>query len=243
MTIARCPAGVSTAVTAVVPHKAALALARQVPKWVYEGNINSLVLERRNGPLIAQVAKLWIKPQDLVLDVTFGRGNFWTHYEPQFFLTHDLKYDGVDFRELPEDAGSIDVVVLDPPYVSPGGRKTSTIPSFNDAYGLTDSPRTPIESAILMILGMAEGDRVLRPGGRMLVKCCNYITSGKFFDAHYLVTEAARKMGLMKVDEFIHGAGPGPQPKFNLDGSLRRQVHSRRVHSFLLVFEKGKISG
>lgn len=220
-----------------------LVRGKAAPSWSVDGTrVNSVILESRNGPLIAEAARLWIQPGDLVLDVTFGRGNFWTHYEPQFFLTHDLfKGDGVDFRALPEDDQSIDVLVLDPPYVSTGGRKTSTIPEFNDAYGLTAAPRTPHEATLLLLEGVFEAHRVLKAGGRLIVKCQDYISGGKFYKSHaYTVRAAEEYTGFTQVDEFIHASGPGPQPKLNLDGSTRRQVHSRRVHSFLLVFEKGK---
>jgi SAM-dependent methyltransferase len=212
-----------------------------VPRWISdETRVNSVVLERKNGPLIAKAARLWFRPGDLVVDVTFGKGNFWTHFEPQFFLAHDLKYDGVDFRALPYDDGVFDVVVLDPPYISPGGRETSTITKFNDAYGLKASPATPLGGAALMAEGIKEGARVLRPGGRLLVKCANYISGGEFFPGRHLAVVAANHNRLVQVDEFIHASGPGPQPKFNLDGSTRRQVHSRLAHSFLLVFERRK---
>ena len=42
------------------------------------------------------------------------------------------------------------------------------------------------------------------------------------------------------ADLFIHHSGMGPQPKTNLDGTPRRQVHSRRAHSYLVVFQKPK---
>lgn len=199
-----------------------------------------MVIERLNGPLIAQVAKLWIPPRSLVVDVTFGKGNFWTEYEPQFFITHDLKTDGVDFRHLPEDSGSVDVLVFDPPYISPGGRKTSTIPDFNEAYGLVDAPRTPYELALLLHAGVKEARRVLRPRGLLLQKCSDYITSGKFYQGHRRAVATAEAWDFVQTDEFVHASGPGPQPEFNLDGSTRTQKHSRRVHSFLLVFEKSK---
>jgi hypothetical protein len=86
--------------------------------FVLPGTVQSVVKARTNGPLIAAVAVLWIRDGDRVLDVTYGRGNFWTKFRPEHLTTHDLTLDGVDFRHLPEDDNSVDVVVFDPPYIA-----------------------------------------------------------------------------------------------------------------------------
>jgi tRNA G10 N-methylase Trm11 len=203
--------------------------------------ILSVVNSKKNGPLIAQAAQLWINPEDTVVDVTYGRGLFWATYQhPGPFTAHDITLDGVDFRHLPEDDASVDVVIYDPPYISPGGRKTSTVTDFNLRYGLVDVPRTPAETDTLIVAGMTEAVRVLRRNGRLFVKCADYVTSGKLHLGHHMVVSAALHLGLEQVDEFVHHSGTGPQPKYNLDGTPRRQVHSRRSHSFLCVFKKGR---
>ena len=196
--------------------------------------IQSVVSCRRNGPLIAEAARLWIGPDDVVLDVTYGRGLFWTDIQPENFIAHD-KYvgDGVDFRHLPEPNASVDVVVFDPPYIAMGGRKTSTVPDMLDRYGLHEVPKTPAGLMGLMAAGMIEATRVLAPNGRLFVKCMDYVSSGRLVLGHHFVVTQAIACGLEQVDEFVHYSGTGPQPKG------RRQVHSRRAHSFLCVFQKG----
>jgi hypothetical protein len=204
--------------------------------------VQSVVVSKRNGPLLAEVARLWLNPADLVLDVTYGRGLFWTDYRPARLIAHDLyTVDGIDFRRLPEGDSSIDVVVFDPPYVSPGGRATSTIHEFNDRYGIDLVPRTVKETQELIAAGMKEATRVLVPGGRLLVKCADYISSGRFVQGRHHVVSTARTLGLEQVDEFVHHSGSGPQPKKNRDGTPRRQVHSRRAHSYLCVFQAPRV--
>lgn len=207
--------------------------------------VQSVVKCAENGPLIAAAATLWIKPEDVVVDVTYGRGKFWTKVRPAHLTGHDLILDGVDFRQLPEADATVDVVVFDPPYISPGGRETSTLDGrngnggdFNDRYGLHFTPKSPDELASLIADGIREAHRVLRPKGRLMVKCMDYVNSGGLFLGRHHVVNTALGLGMRQVDEFIHHSGTGPQPTENPDGSPRRQIHSRRAHSFLCVFQK-----
>jgi hypothetical protein len=199
----------------------------------------SVVHARTNGPLIANAARLWIGAEDLVMDVTYGRGMFWTDYQPARMVKHDLALDGVDFRSLPEADESVDVVVFDPPYIVQGGRETSTLArkgsDFLERYGLYDGPRTTAELRDLHAAGIAECTRVLAPKGRLFVKCMDFVESGRLYLGRHFTVTTALELGLEQVDEFVHDKGhAGPQPPG------RRQLHSRRVHTFLCVFRKGR---
>jgi hypothetical protein len=200
--------------------------------------VESVIPSRTNGPLIAAAARLWIRGGDQVLDVTYGKGNFWTEYRPTNLIAHDkYKLDGVDFRQLPEPDCSIDVVIFDPPYIAQGGRETSGIKHMLDAYGLHDVPKTPRENRELIAAGMKEGFRVLSAGGRLLVKCMDYINGSEFQMGHHHVVSTALELGMEQVDEFVHYSGKGPQPTLTRSGAPRGQYHSRRAHTFLCVFQ------
>ena len=194
--------------------------------------VESVVATRTNGPLLAAAAVLWIREDDRVADVTYGRGNFWTEYRPNNLVPHDIAIDGVDFRNLPHDPSSFDVVVFDPPYIAQGGRDTSTVPDFLDRFGLTNAPKSQAEMDDLIFDGIGEACRVLAPGGRLLVKCMDYINGGRYVQGRHKVVEWAMEFGMEQVDEFVHYSGLGPQPP------RPRQLHSRRAHSFLCVFSK-----
>lgn len=186
-----------------------------------------------NGDLIADVARLgYIRPADVVLDATYGRGNWWTRYRPDQLIAHDARTDGVDFRQLPEADATINVVALDPPYIAQGGRRTSTTPDFLDRFGLVTVPRTPRAVDELIRAGITEAARVLTPAGILLLKSMNYVTGGRYHPGAYNALDAAHNAGLRLIDELIHLRAPGPQP------TRARQLHARRNYSMLFVFQK-----
>jgi hypothetical protein len=90
-----------------------------------------------NSTLIAEVARLYLKPGMSVADVTYGRGVFWKQVDLSVIDFHptDLK-DGVDFRELPYADQSMDLVVLDPPYMHHPGK-----PQVDGRYNNTATTR------------------------------------------------------------------------------------------------------
>jgi hypothetical protein len=206
-----------------------------------------------NADMIEDVVQLgYIRPTDTMIDMTWGRGKWWTKYThpgPFVAMCNEKGHQAapadnvtvlthVDFRVTGLPAGSFDVVVFDPPYVSKGGRDTSTIPDFNSRYGLDATPRSPRELHDCNTHGLGEAKHLCKPGGLILVKCMDYVSSGKLQPASLWMYEEAVEMKLQLHDRLIHVGSPGPQPKVNLDGTPRRQVHSRSNHSTLWVFKK-----
>lgn len=185
-----------------------------------------------NADLIASVVELgYIREDDFVLDPTYGKGLWWKYYRPQNLTTHDLAIDGMDFRKLPRTYEKrFDVIAFDPPYVSKGGRATSGIPEFDARYGLELCPATPRDLQTLICDGMTELKRCLVPYGIMLVKCMNYISSGKYWPGRFYTEQHGLALGFDIVDEFVHIGHPGPQPHG------RRQKHARNNYSTLIIF-------
>lgn len=174
---------------------------------------------KTNADMMADVAKLYIKPDDYVYDPTYGKGGFWKRFRPEFLYSDDLnpeKGDGGDFRTIqnrmkPE---TFDVVVFDPAYVTPGGRDTSTIQVMNAAYGMDTTKMSLEEQWDDIVLGMKGCVYALREGGFMMQKCMNYISSGKYHNYQKKVTDKMEELGLTIVDQFVFvRASGGPQPK------------------------------
>lgn len=187
-----------------------------------------------NAHLIEACAQLgYLHRGWLTLDPTYGRGLWWTRWRPERLIGHDLARDRVDFRSLPYDTGTFDAAVFDPPYVSVGGRASTGLPDLHARYGLTHAPTTPAGLQDLIDAGIAEVTRVVRARGFVLVKCQDYISSGRLWPGTHHTLTAALEHDLEIVDRFEHIAPrPRPQPPG------RRQVHARRNLSTLFVLRK-----
>lgn len=191
-----------------------------------------------NGELIRDVWNFYVTPrwpEPRCMDVTYGRGGWWTEIDPPQLIKHDIKMTGVDFRNLPYGDRSFDAVFFDPDYIAPGGRKTSTIPDFNDRYGLKpeyETPRSLEENWIFP--GLTECLRVTDNHGLVFVKCANYVTSGKLWrGAEHIIQHGENQPHVRLYDMIVHVSGTGPQP------GGRRKLHARSNSSVLLVFRKG----
>lgn len=188
-----------------------------------------------NAALVADCARLgYLKKEWRTLDPTFGRGNWWTRWQPDELVTHD-KYtlDGVDFTALPHDTDEFDAAVYDPPYIAPGGRDKSTVEDFNDRFGLQYTPPKPADLQQLINAGLDEVGRVVRRGGFVLVKCCDYVNGGKVWWGTHQTSTHAMANGFELVDRLEHIGTCGPQ-------SQKRQVHARRNLSTLFVLKVKK---
>lgn len=201
-----------------------------------------------NAHLIEAVATLgYLRSTDHILDPTYAKGLWWTRWRPERLTSHVRAEDGSDFRALPYPAASFDAIAFDPPYVCPGGRKTSTVATMHERYGMNEGGaadpdfRTPAELQAIIDAGLSEMVRLVRPrrskteGGIVLVKCQNYVWSGHLWEGAELTRDHARRLGCDVVDRLEMITDAGPQPTTNRDGSPRRQVHARRNLSTLFI--------
>jgi len=192
-----------------------------------------------NAHLIADCARLgYICKDSLTLDPTYGRGTWWSIWRPDRLVWYK---DTIDFRDIPHPDGTFDVIAYDPPFVSAGGRSTTGLPNMHDHYGMRDAPRTPAALQGLMNKGFEECVRVVKPGGLVLFKCQDYISSGKLWPGTFLTQFHALHLNLEMVDRMEMVTKPRPQPqRKRQDGSHSTQQHARRNLSTLLVFRRPK---
>lgn len=190
---------------------------------------------RTNAELIADVAKLgYLKKEWRTLDPTYGNGTWWKLWRPDDLVAPDGYPDTFDFRDTHFTDNAFDAVAFDPPYVSVGGRATSTIEGYHQRYGIDVAPNSPAGVQSVINDGLKEMQRVVKPNGIILCKCQDYISSGKLWlGTHHTLTWALA-IGLKVEDRIEHLSQPRPQPDHV------RQVHARRNLSTLFVFRKAK---
>lgn len=175
---------------------------------------------------------------DLVLDVTYGRGRWWTRWRPTELITNDINPEidtdySRDFRDLEPLAhayGGFEGVAYDPPYKLNG---TPALAGFDEAYGI-EVPTRWQDRVELILEGLDECLRVVRPGGFVYAKCQDQVVSGQMVWQTLLLSNRAynHQHGARLVDRFDMLGGTRPQPEG------RSQKHARGRGSTLLIFER-----
>lgn len=184
-----------------------------------------------NSDLIKTVASLYaVDPDISIADVTYGKGVFWKKCQhldvtgSDLITTPERPYD---FRDLPYEDKSFDIVVLDPPYIhSPGDHMTDS--RYQNAH--TTGGFLYGDIMELYRGGMAQALRVARK--QVWVKCKDQVQAGQQCWAHVDMHHEAKKLGMIGRDLFIL------IPKARTpSGRWTVQHHARKPMSYLWVFE------
>jgi len=184
-------------------------------------------LQGNNSDLIKNIADMYIQNGDVVADVTYGKGVFWAKTDTSSFtLLKSDKLTGTDFTDLPYGDTSIDVLVLDPPYMH-GGETVKR--SINDCY---KNENTSHESVVRLYLrGMLEATRVLKKGGLLFVKSQDEIESGNQQWSHVELMDIGKQIGFKCVDLFVLLQSTIPTMR------VKYQKTARKNHSYMLIFK------
>lgn len=181
-----------------------------------------------NAQLMEDCAKLGylVGP---ILDLTYGKGNFWSLLPDTKVYSNDLADDietdySEDFTSTSWAGNSWGTVVFDPPYRLGG---TPTTPEFDNAYGINEY-RTKADVKALIEQGTREACRIA--GKYALVKVQDHVSSGVLQPQTTWVINAAPPDAVL-VDS-LHVIGGRAQP------AGTRQKRARHGYSTLLVFTK-----
>jgi len=198
-----------------------------------------------NADVFPKVLALHVPPGSIVADVTYGTGIFWRNV-PQgryTLLASDIK-TGVDCRELPYEDGSVDCVVLDPPYMEGLYRRdvahlagAGTHRAFRQTYSNGDNtvggPKYHDAVLDLYMRAAREAHRVLRETGIFVVKCQDEVSANTQRLTHVEIINGYDPIGFHPKDLFVT-----VRPNKPGVSRMRQQVHARKNHSYFLVFGK-----
>ncbi len=214
-----------------------------------------LVLSSHTGgsaDLFPSILALHVAPDSTVADVTYGKGVFWRQVPRDRYrlLATDLK-SGVDCRALPYDGGSIDCLVLDPPYMEGLFRRATrhlagngTHAAFRERYsdGRASNDAgggAKWHDAVVELYHAAaiEAHRVLREKGTLVVKCQDEVSANRQRLTHVELINDFAALGFRAKDLFVL-----TRPNRPCVSRLIRQEHARKNHSYFLVFVKSSTS-
>ena len=196
-----------------------------------------------NAPLFADIISLYVPEGALVLDMTYGNGNFWKgNGLPDHYRRVSMDYEKAadvcaNFESPPFRAGIFGAVVFDPPYANNGGEHTGEMAegiqkSYNLKPGLSwkDIQR-------LYAIGMFEAERLLAGSGILIVKCQDLVEGSKQRRMEHHVSWLADCLHLEDEDTFVL---VNPHPPV-----MRHpyQHHARKNHSYFRVWRKPGIAG
>jgi tRNA G10 N-methylase Trm11 len=199
-----------------------------------------------NADVFAQILELHVPMGAKIADVTYGSGVFWKNVDVSKYelLPSDIA-NGIDCRKLPYTDGSLDALVLDPPYMEGLLRNntdhkagSSSYSAFRKYYSNGDEcnnngPKWHSAVTDLYYKAGAEAFRVLKDTGVMIVKCQDEVSANRQCLTHVEIITYYERLGFYTKDLFVVVR----QNKASI-ARLKKQVHARKNHSYFLVFVK-----
>ena len=204
--------------------------------WEFDHDNEVLTFDSRrrtNADLVVDLVTLGYLHDGLsVLDLTYGKGRFWSKYRPPLLVTNDLDVTlatdhHFDFRgDRPAHLrAAFDVTVCDPPYGLRG-----TVNDTNGDYGLGEY--LPVaERHAMMKAGLSATYDYTKPGGLVIYKCQEQTCNGRKYPQPYMVHDWAMREGL-EYESTFHVHSHRPQPA----GRGQKLVHQN--YSSALLFRR-----
>lgn len=220
------------------PKRAAGRSGRKSPAGIATNNLVFSAHTGDNAEIFPQILDLYVPAGSTVADVTYGKGAFWRQCDRKRYKLKatDLR-DGTDCRNLPYRAGSIDCVVLDPPYMhTPGGTAHVGHQNFENYYqnnGASSGKKYHEAVLDLYFSAAREARRVLRDKGILIIKCQDEVCANKQRLTHVEIFNELVSDGFIVEDLFVvvRKGKPGVS-------RVLKQVHARKNHSYFMVFRK-----
>jgi len=171
------------------------------------------------------------------LDVTYSKGAFYKSGVVGEPLEKFDKYPQTDDTleadacDLPHLDNQVESIMFDPPFLAGYTKQQPTGIIGKRFHGF----RYMQDVWDWYDLCLPEFHRVLEPGGLLIFKCQDTVSSGKQWMSHVHIINKAEEVGFYTKDLFILAA------KNRIVGHNHgNQKHARKFHSYFLVFTKKK---
>lgn len=198
--------------------------------------IKSISFEQEE--LLRWIIQLYVPAGAFDVDATYSIGGFYrSGVIPKPVYCFDLhpqcaEAKEADCRHLPLEDHSVDSMILDPPFLATTGPslRTGKGNKINHRFGVY-----PTETALadMYRAALCEAHRVLKPGGILVFKCQDKVSSGKQHMMHCEVWQWAQQQGFQTEDLYVLLA------KSRLVANWQRnQKHARKFHCYFWVFRK-----
>lgn len=203
----------------------------------YDGNkqIQSATVGQ-NAVQLKDILALYVLPGQTIYDVTWGQGAMWNGIDvlkyrifasdkrTDLSTPEGVRFTPADFTALMYPECSADALILDPPYMA--GKKTHA--ALAEAYANDNESHDAVIR--LYMGGLLEAWRVLRLGGRVIVKCQDEMSGGFQQFSHCELISILKMMGFEVLDLFV---------LVNENGKLMSchafQRTARKNHSYWIV--------
>ena len=191
-------------------------------------------VDTNQNTIIENIIKLYITSGEIDCDLTYSTGVFYKNK----ILPPKYKFDKYpvnnDIKPLNDitylNDNSINSVICDPPFIIDNQKRVIGTNSMVDRFNSFKTPKE-LEEAYLFLI--KESHRILCKDGIFIIKCMMVLYGGKQIDTPYIVKKMCVDCGFELVDEFVLIA-----KNKVLHGRHSVQRHSRKYHSFFLVFKK-----
>lgn len=200
------------------------------------------VMLARDPEVLRTMLGFYAWPGATVLDVTANERRMWKGVDWPNVTFADIdpamNPDIVgDFRALPVEAASYDVIVFDPPHLPVAAASPESMKRFADNYGLGYAPRADNISSYFAPF-LIEAYRVLRPEGLIFAKLKDFVHNHLYqWTLTDFIYAVRAQEGLTPCDLIVKR---DPSGGGLMSSKWKHAHHVRNAHCWWVVVRKGK---